>query len=127
MYHAGGLTRGRGNTDIQRAVWLLLMPAHAEINASMQNNTNVSFETSDQHKESTKSWQSCDTKDTVKVLVNLASRNPFGSDKTLRNIINEMAAEPRVNADNAKDVGAKIIQVWRVVQLSPSLSGEQTK
>ena len=47
MYHAG--------LEASRAVWLLLMPAHAEINASMQNNTNVSFETSDQHKESTKS------------------------------------------------------------------------
>ena len=35
----GGLTRGRGMTAIQRLVWLLSMPACADINCSMQELT----------------------------------------------------------------------------------------
>jgi len=39
----GGLTRGRGMTEQQRLVWLLSMPACAEVNRMMQEFTGVSY------------------------------------------------------------------------------------
>ena len=37
----GGLTQGRGMTELQRSIWLLSMPASAEINFAMQELTDV--------------------------------------------------------------------------------------
>ena len=47
----GGLTRGRGLTETQRAQWLLSMPHCAEMNQAMQKLTDVNYQTSEQHKE----------------------------------------------------------------------------
>ena len=38
----GGLTRGRGMTESQRATWLLSMPACADVNGAMQQFTGSS-------------------------------------------------------------------------------------
>lgn len=38
---SGGLTRGKGLTETQRLVWLMSMPACAEVNDAMQTLTNV--------------------------------------------------------------------------------------
>lgn len=46
----GGLTRGKGMSEIQRLVWLMSMPITADVNDSMQNLTGVNFSTSEQHK-----------------------------------------------------------------------------
>ena len=46
----GGLTRGKGMTETQLWLWVLSMPACANINESMQKYTCISYETSDQHK-----------------------------------------------------------------------------
>ena len=59
----GGITRGRGMDESQRASWLLSMPACAEINA-MQNLTEIGFSTSEQHKEMSLSRLKRDEKDT---------------------------------------------------------------
>ena len=64
----GGLTRGRGITEIQRLVWLLSMPFTAEVNSSMQCLTEVRHVTNDQHKESSKLRIKRDLKDTKTVL-----------------------------------------------------------
>ncbi len=110
MKTTGGLTRGRGMTETQRSMWLLFMPVCAEINAAMQELSGVSYETSEQHKESFKSRVQRDILDTKEILGVLAMRNPFGPDKSLRNIMNGVTAEGRVNADRAKEIGAEIVQ-----------------
>jgi len=51
---SGGLTRRRGITEIQRLVWLLLMPAVAEMNFAMQELTKTEFISSEQHREDTR-------------------------------------------------------------------------
>ena len=52
---SGGLTRGRGMTERQRVIWLLSMPACAEMNRAMLVLTGVSY--SEQNKDMTKSRQ----------------------------------------------------------------------
>ena len=49
----GGLTRGRGMSEIQRLLWLFSCPTCLEINNTMQKFSSVSYSTSDQHKEAT--------------------------------------------------------------------------
>ena len=51
----GGLTRGTGFSDLQRALWILSMPTCSSYNLAMQELTNVVYETSDQHKSLGKS------------------------------------------------------------------------
>ena len=57
----GGLTRGRGMSEIQRLVWLLSRPACSEVNLqSMQDLLGISYQTSEQHKEISESRQEKD-------------------------------------------------------------------
>lgn len=114
----GGLTRGRGFTEAQRLVWLLSMPACAEVNHAMQKFTETSYETSEQHKDTRKSRLERDDADTVIVLSVLKDNNPFASDPSLRNIINGVVADKTVNADDAKSVGQKILDKMTGVQVS---------
>ena len=44
----GGLTRGTGLGEDERLVWLMCMPACAEIHKAMQGETGVSLESSEQ-------------------------------------------------------------------------------
>ena len=48
---SGGLTRGKGMTEIQRLVWLMSMPLCVEVNDAMQELTGIKYETSEQHKD----------------------------------------------------------------------------
>ena len=105
----GGLTRGRGMTECQRLVWLLGMPACADVNRAMQEFTGRRYESSDQHKYSTLSRQTQDAKDIQLLLDDLSSKNPFIEDPTLRSISSGIIAGPEVNVDKAKDVGIKIL------------------
>jgi hypothetical protein len=73
----GGMTRGKGMSEQQRAQWVLSMPACSSINLAMQKVENLHYETSDQHKESTKSRQERDNKDLMTVVNFLNERNPF--------------------------------------------------
>ena len=61
----GGLTRGRGTGESQRASWLLSMPVCAEINAAMQNLTEIGFSTSEQRKEMSLSRLKRDEKNAI--------------------------------------------------------------
>ena len=42
----GGLTQGRGMTELQRTVWLLSTPACPEVNRTLQEVTDVTYEAS---------------------------------------------------------------------------------
>lgn len=105
----GGLTRGRGLEESQRALWLLSMPVCAEYNNAMQDLTGTTYSTSDQHKESSPSRIARDQKDIKSLLEFLADRNPFLSDTSLRNIETGEIAVEKVNADKALDIGQSII------------------
>ena len=47
----GGLTRGRGMSEIQRLVWVLSTPACAYVNEARQDFTKVHYTTSNQYKD----------------------------------------------------------------------------
>ena len=109
MKTSGGLTRGRGMTEQQRLIWLLSMPACAEVNRSMLELTGVSYSTGEQNKDMTKARQERDWKDTQTLLKYLHERNPFTFHVSLRSISTGVHASTTVNVDAAKDVGNAIL------------------
>ena len=106
----GSLTRGRGLTETQRLVWLLSMPACAEVNGALQDLTAVTYNTSDQHKEATRARQERDSKDTEELLKFLQSRNPFTDDRCLSSISTGVTADNEVNVDKANEIGSQILE-----------------
>ena len=54
----GGLTRGKGMTEMQQLLWVQSMPACGDIKEAMQNFSRISYKTSDQHKETSQTRQS---------------------------------------------------------------------
>ena len=107
---SGGLTRGRGMTEVQRLTWVLGMPSCAEVNFAMQELTGVNYNTSEQHKDTSKSRQHRDTEDTYKLIKAFKDWDPFGSEPSLHNIVSRVAAHDKVNVDQAKHVGQTILQ-----------------
>ena len=114
----GGLTRGRGMNECQRALWILSMPDCAAVNNAMQSVTATNFYSSDQHKEEGISRQKRDTKDTMTITSFLRDRNPFVEQEDLRNIETGVTASSDVNVDKAKGVGIKILS---------SMEGEEVR
>ena len=110
----GGMTRGRGMTDVQRSVWLLSTPICAEINQAMQLLTGVNYETSEQHKETTKARFTRDYNDAKIVMKYALERNPFDNNqKDLINLQTGEVAETNVNVDNAKNIGKLISETMK--------------
>ena len=81
----GGMTRGRGMTELQRAVWLLSTPTCVDINESMQQFTGIVYETSEQHRSNT-----CQAakilKMPKKLMEYVMARNPCSVESELINI-----------------------------------------
>jgi len=105
----GGMTRGKGMTEVQRAQWLLSMPVCAAVNSSMQALTNTEYITSEQHKECSKTRQERDTKDRNTILTFLNERKPFAAVNSLRNIETGVTSTDDVNAHQAHEIGSAII------------------
>ena len=105
----GGITRGRGVTDMQQAVWGMSAPVIAEINGAMQELTNTNFVTSEQHKENYNSRKKRDAEDAEKMYQFLKERSPFNLPCNLRNIVSGVSASAGVNVDRAKEIGEAII------------------
>ena len=105
----GGLTRGRGMTEVQRIVWLMSQPICMEVNNAMQEHTRVAYSTSEQHKEARETRQEKDLKDTEELIYFLKTRNPFNEDPSLHCVTTGVTAGEKVNADNARAVGDAII------------------
>ena len=72
-----GLTRGRVFSETQRLLWVLSIPACADINSPMQQLTNVKYSTSEQHKEATYARVERDAKDTQEVILYPSQRSPL--------------------------------------------------
>ena len=106
---SGGLTRGTGFGERQRLVWLLSMPACAEINSAMQTLSGVTLTTSEQYKETGATRQARDHKDTHTLVSYLTDRSPFLSDPSLRSIASGRVADDTAQVDDAKNIGKKIL------------------
>ena len=106
----GGLTRGRGMTELQRAKWVLSMPACAQVNNAMQEATGTRRLTSDQHVEMGSSRSTRDTNDMVVITSYLKERTPFADDPTLRNIATGVVGDASVNVSKAKDADLEILK-----------------
>ena len=59
---SGGLTRGRGMSEMQRLTWLMSLAACADMSDAMQELTSVAYASSDQHKEMTKARKDKDAR-----------------------------------------------------------------
>ena len=105
----GGLPRGMGFSETQRLLWVLSMPACAEINSSMQQLTNVKYSTSEQHKEVTYARVTRDAKDTQEVLLYLSQRSPFTAETSIRNITTVVTAPPHVNVHESKSIAKQYL------------------
>ena len=121
----GGLTRGSGMTERQRLTWLLSMSVCAETILAMQELTGIKYNSSEQNKDMTKSRQTRDMSDTVKVLNALMDgKNPFVQEPGLRNIINGVNADDKVDVDKAHEKGEKILSSMLLLNI---LSSERDK
>ena len=114
----GGPTRGRGMTELQRTVWLLSTPACAEVSRAVQEVTNITYDTSEQHKATSQARLQRDLKDSLKILEYLLARNPFDNRMELMSIDTGEIAVATVNVDQAKKIGHDILE---------SMSGNPTK
>ena len=65
---SGGLARGRGMSERQRAIWLLSMPVTAEVYRAIQDFAGTKYQTSDQHKDTTQARITRDNSDGLKIL-----------------------------------------------------------
>ena len=91
--------------EAQRTMWLLSMPAYAEISQGMKEFSNTTYLTSEQHKDSTKARISIDNCDMKALAQFLEARNPFDGDQSLHCISSGVVADETVNVDTAKDIG----------------------
>ena len=109
MKTSGGLTQGRGMTDVQRTFWLLGSPICASFNDALQCLTGVQFHTSEQHKESEARLVK-DYSDAVSITHFLAERNPWILSDDLFSLETGEVADSKVNVYNAKQIGEQILR-----------------
>ena len=91
-------------TKQQRLTWLLAMLACAEINIAMQELSGAKYSTNEQNKETCKSRQRLNMKDTHTLLLKISERNPFAESISLRNNMTGVNATGDVDACRAKEI-----------------------
>ena len=106
----GGLTQGKRMNDLQRAIWLLFTSAVAEVNRAMQEFTEVTYATSDQHKEVSNSRIERDRNDSVKVAEYFLERFPFGQGRELINIDTGELTDSSTNVYQAEEIGKRMMK-----------------
>ena len=106
---SGGLTRGTGMTEEQRSLWTMSTPITSQYNHAMQEFNELSYTTSEHHKEATQARIQRDSSDLEKLKTSLAVYSPFSQDPTLRNIVNGVVADGDVNVHEFESVGRNII------------------
>ena len=101
----GGLTRGSGMSEHQRAIWTMSSPVSSAYNFAMQEFCEMRYTTSEQHKESTTARIVRDKEDLTKLATVLGHYTPFSDETTLRNIITGINADDDVNVHDLFTVG----------------------
>ncbi|KAI3379074.1 hypothetical protein SNEBB_002215 [Seison nebaliae] len=105
----GGLTRGSGMSEHQRAVWTMSATVSSAYNLAMEELTAKSYTTSEQHKELSTSRVNRDETDLQKTAAKLDSFTPFSEDKSLRNIITGVTANEDVNVHDLFTIGNDVV------------------
>ena len=105
----GGMTRGSGMSEKQRALWTMSRPITSEYNNAMQEFTNLSYKTSEQHKDLTEARMKRDAADLEKISSKLVVWSPFSPDSALRNVVTGVVAEEGVNVHEYESIGCKIV------------------
>ena len=82
------------------------MPVTLQMNSAMQELTQTSFQTSEQHKEVGKTRSARDCKDMHTIINYMRERNPFAQeDKSPCNIDSDLVADSSLHVDTAKNIG----------------------
>ena len=106
---AGGLTRGSGMSEHQRALWTQSVPVSSSYSDAMQVFTNRSFATSEQHKETATSRMKRYREDLEKIANRLKTFSPYSNEVALQNIITGVDANEDVNVHNLFTIGSEIV------------------
>ena len=91
------------------ARWSMSSPITSEYNVAMQEFTNISYTTTEQHKESTEARKKGDAVDLEEINSKLEAWSPFSPDDSLRNVVTGAVAEAAVNVHEFESVGCRII------------------
>ena len=105
----GGLTRGSGMTEHQRAIWTMSSPVSSAYNYAMQEFCDMRYTTRQQHKEATAARINRDKDDLKKLAPVLELYTPFSEETALRNIITGINADDNVNVHDLFTVGKDIV------------------
>ena len=110
----GGLTRGRGMSELQRIKWLLSTTTCTEVKRTMQNLTGVRYDSSeqhnDEHKECSYTRSLRDYTDALKILQYLKVRDPFEGHHDVLCIETGEIGDEKVNVFNSGEIGSTIIK-----------------
>ena len=96
-------------TEQQPLTWLLAMPACAEINRAMQELSGAKYSSNEQNKETGKSRQRRDMKDTHTLLLTMSERNQVAESTSLRNTMTGVNATGDIDMCRAKEIRQKIM------------------
>jgi len=97
-------------SEQQTAVWTMSSVISAEYNIAMQEFTDLSYATSEQHKDMTEAGMKRDHDDLEKISTKLLQCSPFSPDPSLRNVVNEVVPVQDVNVHKYDSFADKIIQ-----------------
>ena len=100
----GGMTHGSGMSERQIALWTMSRPITSEYNVAMQEFTNLSYTTNEQHKESTEARKKRDAVDLEEINSKPEAWSPFSTDPSLRNVVTGVVAEEAVNVHEYESV-----------------------
>jgi len=91
--------------------WLLSMPICLQMNSATQEFSQMVYKTSEQHKETTKSRVSRDSKDMQTMMAFPCERYPFESTEIkLRNFESGVTADDSANVDRVQAIGEAIVR-----------------
>lgn len=107
---SGGLTHGSGISEEMRALWTMSTPITSEYNNALQAFNELTYTTSEQHKESSEARMKRDHADLEKMKEKLSACKPFSPDPSLRNIVTGVVAKEDVNAHEYEIVGKEIVE-----------------
>ena len=110
LKNSGGLTHGSGMTEEMRALWTMSTPITSEYNNAMQEFNDLTYTTSEQHRESTEARMKRDHSDLEKIKEKLSTCTPFSPDPSLRNIVTGIVAKEDVNVHEFETVGSEIVE-----------------
>ena len=88
---------------------MVTFTACAEVNRALQELSGAKYSTNEQNKETGKSRQRRDMKDTHALLLTMSERNPFAENTSLRNIVTGVNVTGDVDVCRAKEIGQKIM------------------